>query len=483
MTIARTAVILLLLPAICSAATIFVPDNYPIIQDAINAAVNGDTVIVRVGTYTENIDLAGKDIHLKSESGPALTTIDGNQTGSVVTFTSGEGPGTILEGFTLTNGNALFGGGIYCSTASPSLVGNVITGNTAGGYGGGIFCSISTAYIGGNTITQNSSAGETGGIHCFDSSNPVIHGNLITANTSDSNGGGISCITNSSPTISSNVITYNATYGAGAGILCMDISSPLIVNNIIAWNSVSAATGGGIYCGYSSSPEVLNCTICDNTSGNGGGLFSYSSTPVITNSIVWNNFPNQISGSTPVVTYSDVQGGYTGNGNIDTDPLFVDPAGDDHHLTFNSPCRDAGDGSVPNLPGEDFEGDPRNPGKTVDIGADEFHTHLYHTGAVTPGGIIKVNVVGTPGAAPIILALGSGVQDPPLSTPYGDLYLVLPPVMTFTLGSVPSNGIRTLQATVPLAWQAGDQRPLQALIGPPGNPASVLTNLHTLEVE
>jgi hypothetical protein len=85
--------------------------------------------------------------------------------------------------------------------------------------------------------------------------------------------------------------------------------------------------------------------------------------------------------------------------------------------------------------------------------------------------------------SPITLALGSGVQDPPRPTPYGDLYLLLPPIDIHFLGSIPSNGICVVSTKIPSNWQVGESHPLQALVGPLGNPNSVLTNLLVLTVE
>jgi hypothetical protein len=117
------------------------------------------------------------------------------------------------------------------------------------------------------------------------------------------------------------------------------------------------------------------------------------------------------------------------------------------------------------------------------MGADEFHTHLYHMGTVIPGSSIEVKVIGAPGTSPVMLALGSGIQDPPQSTPYGDLYLNFPPVRTFNLGGVPADGVLVYPGTVPPTWLPGSQYPFQALVGPMGNPNSVLTNLMVLTVE
>ena len=87
------------------AATIRVPGDQPTIQAGIDAASDGDTVLVAPGTYFENIDFKGKGITVRSSSGPEVTVIDGNQTGQVVRFDSGETIDSIIEGFTITNGN------------------------------------------------------------------------------------------------------------------------------------------------------------------------------------------------------------------------------------------------------------------------------------------------------------------------------------------------------------------------------------------
>src|SRR5690242_15536142 len=96
---------------------IHVPADYSTIQAAINAAGNGDVIQVSPGTYTENLNFLGKAIQVTGLQGPTATIIDGNQAGSVVSFVSGEGPQSVLSGFTLQNGKAggspgLRGGGV-----------------------------------------------------------------------------------------------------------------------------------------------------------------------------------------------------------------------------------------------------------------------------------------------------------------------------------------------------------------------------------
>jgi hypothetical protein len=167
---------------------------------------------------------------------------------------------------------------------------------------------------------------------------------------------------------------------------------------------------------------------------------------------------------------------------IDADPVFAEPAAGDLHLTWNSPCRGAGDPAAVDPDGADFEGDPRLTGGFVDMGADQFHEHLYVVGTVLPGAGFHIRVAGTPGK-PVLLILGKGIRNHPQPTLYGDLFLTLPPARTLDLGSVPASGIRNLPANTPPGWSSGDGKPLQALIGALGDPTSVLTNLMILEVE
>jgi hypothetical protein len=102
-----------------------VPASQPTIQAGINAASNGDTVLVAPGTYTENINFGGKAITLTSSGGPSVTIIDGGRLGTVVTFNTGETSASVLSGFTIRNGfqNGYPGGGISISSASPTITG------------------------------------------------------------------------------------------------------------------------------------------------------------------------------------------------------------------------------------------------------------------------------------------------------------------------------------------------------------------------
>lgn len=133
------------------------------IQAGIDAAGDGDTVLVAAGTYTgpNNIDLdfGGKKIVLYAPDGPNNTIIDCNDTDRGFHFHSGESAGTAVVGFTITNGNADFGGAILCKQSHPQIRDCIITGNTATEQGGGLYCYLSTPTLADCNIIDNSPNG------------------------------------------------------------------------------------------------------------------------------------------------------------------------------------------------------------------------------------------------------------------------------------------------------------------------------------
>ncbi len=163
-------------------------------------------------------------------------------------------------------------------------------------------------------------------------------------------GGGISCASGSNPLIAFNIIKQNSAGQSGGGISCWQNCDPLIKNTVIYGNS-TASFGGGISLSANCDPVISNCVIAGNTapSAGGAGISSWSSNPVISNTIIWGNNSDQITG-TVSITYSDIQGGWSGQGNINQNPLFRDPAAGDYHLMAiscgsgsDSPCIDSGD--------------------------------------------------------------------------------------------------------------------------------------------
>ncbi len=293
------------------------------IQAAIDAAVNGDEVVVLDGTYTgvgnKDLDFGGKAITVRSENGPAGCIIDCQGNGRGFHFHSGEIDTSSVIGLTITGGNVANGGGMFCEDGSPTLRNCIFAANSAG-HGGGM------------ANGTNSSSG-----------NPKVINCLFIGNTATGHGGGM----------------HNLN------------SNPEVTNCTFTANQASTQPDGGIA----------------NLGGSGG------SNPVITNCILWDNLctscvlPAEIgdqTGSSAIVNYTCIKGGWTGTGNIDTDPMFVDPGNDDYHLSAGSPCIDAGDNdAVPLGVTTDLDDDPRfvdepnaantgNGACPVDMGAYEF---------------------------------------------------------------------------------------------------------------
>ena len=239
------------------------------IQEAIDYAVDGETVLILAGRYTGDgnraLDFKGKAITLRSQNGPSECIIECEGSGRGFIFQSGEGQDSVLKGFTITDGEADRGGGIYCMNGS-------------------------------------------------------------------------------NPTITNCTFRGNSAYGS--------------------LGRLPKAYGGGICC-QSSNPIITNCTFHGNLAvDQGGSIYCEDSSPTLTNCIFWGNTPDEIYGYNVEVTYSNVQGGFGGEGNMDVDPLFADPENGDYHLKsqagrydphsqtwifddITSPCIDAGDPSTP----------------------------------------------------------------------------------------------------------------------------------------
>ena len=182
----------------------------------------------------------------------------------------------------------------------------------------------------------------------------------------------------SSPLITNCVFASNFADGDGGGMYNWG-SSPKIANCIFFSNS-SGGNGGGICNWFWSAPKITNSVVYKNSANKrGGGMDNAFSTPMLTNSVFWSNTPDGIglaAGPDWNANYCNIQGKQTshvfpGIGNISGTPMFVNPGSGDFHLLPTSPCIDAGSNSAPNLPAEDFEGDPRIINGRVDMGVDE----------------------------------------------------------------------------------------------------------------
>jgi predicted outer membrane repeat protein len=213
-------------------------------------------------------------------------------------------------------------------------------------------------------IANNSADGDGGGIYCYHNSNQSLVNVVLANNSANVDGGGICCY-DSSPSLQNVTISGNSASSTGGGITCKTTSYPRLENIPISGNSASQYGGCGITCRNVSNPSLFNVTISGNTAGSGGGIYCAESSLSLINSILWNNLPPEIGtySSSVTATYSDIEGGWEGEGNIDEDPLFVNPIEGDFHLTEDSPCIDAGDPFCP----------PDPDGTRADMGAYYFH--------------------------------------------------------------------------------------------------------------
>ncbi|MCP4610914.1 MAG: right-handed parallel beta-helix repeat-containing protein, partial [Planctomycetes bacterium] len=278
--------------------------------------------------------------------------------------------------FTMTNctfsdNEASDGGGMYNNSfSSPEVINCTFSDNEATTNGGGI-ANFSSSPTVTNCIFSGNTATNLGGGMINTASSPEVTDCTFSGNTATTNGGGIYNGESSSPTLANCTFSQNTATTNGGGMV-NNGSSPTITNCIFFGNHANAL-GGGIR-NYASSPTVTNCTFYGNTAATGGAILNgASSTPTVTNCILYGDTGTEIYNfsSTPTVTYCDIQGGYTGTGNIDADPLFVDPSNGDFHLQVSSPGIDSGDNLAPGLPTNDFEGDARIMGLNVDMGVDE----------------------------------------------------------------------------------------------------------------
>jgi Bacterial Ig domain len=325
-----------------SAATINVPADQATIQAAINAASNGDTVLVAPGTYYEKLDFLGKAITVQSSGGAAVTILDGQNSGPIVTFDNSEGNSSVLQGFTLTHANNT---AVKMSgPVSPSILDNVFANNTTATEGAALAISGGglAPLILRNSFSDNNCGGANYEYVVNISSAAVIEDNVFVNNHCTALQ--ISVSTGTLPTV------YNNTFvGNSYGLIVFSYTSNanasvLFSNNLIAFNDYGLTV-------YISGPGTMPG---------------------------WSH--NLLYGS----TVADFQGDSTSltnptgtNGNISADPTLAYWVGGDVHLLKGSPAIDAGDSTVSQASATDFYGDTRvfagKPGDTaiVDIGADE----------------------------------------------------------------------------------------------------------------
>ncbi len=262
--------------------TIVVTDYFDSIQDALDAARDGVTLLLEEGVYHGQIEFGGKDVVLRGLGDPEKTILDGDGTGPVVAFRYGESRAARLERLTIRNGVAPDGGGIRIVESHPSFDRIIVRDNGALHSGGGL--SIINAW-------------------------PTLTNCLITGNDAEE-GGGIGA-RESLPTLIGVTIAGNQVSGSGGGFSCIDLCSPTILNSVIAFND--AERGGGVNI---VAPQLVTF---ENNNVYGNSLDNYSG-----------SYPDQTDRK----------------GNISEDPSFTswnsDGEDPDFHPQPDSPLVDAG---------------------------------------------------------------------------------------------------------------------------------------------
>lgn len=427
-------------------ATLLVPSQFPTIQAAIHSAslLTTDTVLVSPGIYNEAVRFEGKHLLLVSANGPSVTFIKAPAGSAGVTFGNGETAEAVLNGFTITNSS----GGISVSSASPTIVSNVIVNSGTGidcyfaaptvrnnsilnGTGDGIHLGgAASAIVEGNIIRGNSV-----GISMFAGGNPLIRNNLIQSNRSD----GLNMVNQSDADIIQNVIVGNA----GSGINWLVPSGargPYVINNTIAKN-----VGAGIYAdGYDISARIVNNVVMGTPALYVGG-FNDSNLPVIQ----FNDFYAPTGAA-----FSGLVSNLTGvAGNISADPAFVCLPGDDYRLLGGSPGVDAGTNGAPLLPSTDYNGGTRirdgdtNGTARVDLGAFELNTSALPVPCLYINCQSNLVVAAPAGQTGVVVnfppATGTSLATITSSPPSGSLF----PIGTNVVTSTASYGTNSVSCT------------------------------------
>ncbi len=331
--------LLALTPGLLHAATLNVPSaSYPTIQSGVDAARSGDTVLVADGTYSgsgnRDIDFHGKSLTVTSQNGPTKTIVDcggfkskdgsGNHRGFHVH--SGE-PKAIISGFTIKNGYEMASGNVLAAAHNPGDV----KGDEAVYVGGGVaFVDNSrSVLLLAHCIVYRNTADGGGGVYCESSGGTItLTDCTVFDNTADEGGGGISNAIGKSGKITEiNCMVFGNTADLGGGIV----------------NADDTDSSGKI--------KLVNCTITKNAAeqdgeanGCGSAIFNFSDrrNTVLTNCIIFGNKGDEVMNGDSTTdmdaSYSDIQDGCPGTGNINAKPSFINAAIGNFHLKPDSPC-------------------------------------------------------------------------------------------------------------------------------------------------
>jgi hypothetical protein len=349
------------------------------ISYTISQAGNDDIILITSGTYTENLTITGITLTLRGGygisgtqwlPGGVETIINGNRADRTVAIHSNN---SVLENLTITGGQTpvsqCWGGGVWVSDGQVTIRRSVIRDNIADCSGGGIEVNrdLGPAHltIEDSVLVSNLSKNQGGGMTVWGASASLKRTHVISNTAADADngfGGGIAVDgPPSSLTVRDSIIENNyALLHGGALNLSASDSSIYITNTLIVSNS---AENINVLAISNSDVFIESSTIADNNPSGAQAILAFdplTSSLTMSNTIMWNNALNiQWDGPTATVkvTYSDIQGGWSGNGNLDVDPQFVDASNKDYRLSSESPVIDSG--TNVSAPIADIDGNPR----------------------------------------------------------------------------------------------------------------------------
>ncbi|MEM7306272.1 MAG: right-handed parallel beta-helix repeat-containing protein [Planctomycetota bacterium] len=274
------------------AATLHVPADYPTIQAALDAAVDGDVVLVAPGTYAETLDLLGKAVELRSDGGPAATVVAAGGAGSAVVCANGETPATRIEGFTFTGGSAPSGGGLLCVGASPTVRDCVLPDNIAQGSGGGLSVTGGEPSFTDCVVRGNGATFGAGSV--VDGSDARFERCVFLNNTAFIVGGGMS-VSDGEPTLIECRFESNYAPDGGGGMESND-ALPLLVECTFFANRTSDR-GGGFNSFGGPGGRFERCVFDSNLStANGGAMYLDEASPLVLDCLFVGNIATDLGG-------------------------------------------------------------------------------------------------------------------------------------------------------------------------------------------